>query len=391
MTDSGTANETANGATGPLRGLRVVELAGIGPGPFAAMLLADLGADVIRVDRPGEANDIVPPAVDVLRRGRRSVAIDLRSPDGVRAVLDLAERADVLIEGYRPGVAERLGVGPQDCWARNPRLVYGRMTGWGQDGPLAPTAGHDIGYIAITRALHALGRQGEEPAVPVNFLGDFGGGSLYLVVGVLAAVFEAARSGRGQVVDAAIVDGAASLTAMVYGLLAAGQWRDERGVNLLDTGRPWYDVYRTADDNWVAVGPLEPKFYAQFMTLLGLEPDEAERADPAAWPALRERIAAAFARRTRDEWAKVFEGTDACVAPVLNLTEAAGHPHLAARGTFIEVDGVRQPAPAPRFSRTPPGRPEPPARPGAHTRQALTDWGVRDVDALLASGAAVQA
>ncbi|KLL11170.1 MULTISPECIES: CaiB/BaiF CoA-transferase family protein [Protofrankia] len=395
MTDSGmadgTTDETATGASGPLRGLRVVELAGIGPGPFAAMLLADLGADVIRVDRPGEANDIVPPAVDVLRRGRRSVAIDLRSPDGVRAVLDLAERADVLIEGYRPGVAERLGVGPRDCWARNPRLVYGRMTGWGQDGPLAPTAGHDIGYIAITGALHALGRQGEEPAVPVNFLGDFGGGSLYLVVGVLAAVFEAARSGRGQVVDAAIVDGAASLTAMVYGLLAAGQWRDERGVNLLDTGRPWYDVYRTADDNWVAVGPLEPKFYAQFMTLLGLAPDEAERADPAAWPALRERIAAAFAQRTRDEWAKVFEGTDACVAPVLNLTEAAGHPHLAARGTFIEVDGVRQPAPAPRFSRTPPAVPGPPARPGAHTRQALTDWGVRDVDALLASGAAVQA
>jgi alpha-methylacyl-CoA racemase len=387
MTDDG----TATAAAGPLTGLRVVELAGLGPGPFAAMLLSDMGADVITIDRPGGGTSIVPPELDVLRRGRRSVAIDLRSPAGVRATLDLIERADVLIEGYRPGVTERLGIGPEACWERNPRLVYGRMTGWGQDGPLAPTAGHDISYIAITGALHAMGRHGEPPAVPLNLVGDFGGGSLYLVMGVLAALFEAGRSGRGQVVDAAIVDGAASLTGLMHGMLAAGKWRDTRGVNLLDTGRPWYDVYRTADDGSVAVGPLEPKFYAEFMTLLGLEPDEAERADVEAWPALRERIAAAFAGRTRAEWAKVFDGTDACVAPVLGLTEAADHPHLAARATFVEVNGVRQPAPAPRFSRTPSAIQRPPALPGEHTRDVLLDWGVRDVDALTSTGVAVQA
>ena len=375
---------------GPLTGLRVVEFAGIGPGPFAAMLLADMGADVIRIDRPAGATDIMPPESDTLRRGRRSVVLDLRSPDGVRAALDLAERADVLIEGYRPGVAERLGLSPEACWERNPRLVYGRMTGWGQDGPLAHAAGHDIAYVAVTGALHAIGRRGEAPAVPLNLVGDFGGGSLYLAMGVLAALFETARSGRGQVVDAAIVDGTASLTTMMHGMLAAGLWRDERGANLLDSGVPWYDVYRTADGRWMAAGPLEGKFYAEFMTLLGLDPGEWDRGDPRTWPALRERIAAAFATRTRAEWTKVFAGTDACVAPVLSLAEAPGHPQLAARGTFTEVDGISQPAPAPRFSRTPSAIQGPPARPGAHTREALTDWGIPDVDSLIASGAAIQ-
>jgi alpha-methylacyl-CoA racemase len=374
---------------GPLAGLRVVELAGIGPGPFAAMLLADLGADVLCVDRP-EARGGVPPELDALRRSRRSVAIDLRTPSGVRAVLDLVARADVLIEGYRPGVAERLGLGPDACWERNPRLVYGRMTGWGQQGPLAASAGHDLGYIAITGALHAIGRRDEAPAIPLNLLGDFGGGSLYLVVGVLAALFEAGRSGRGQVVDAAIVDGAASLTTLMHGMLGAGLWRDERAANLLDGGVPWYSVYATSDGGHMAVGALEPKFYAEFLRLLGLDAEAGDRSDATTWPQLRERIAAAFARRTRAEWTDVFEGTDACVAPVLGLTEAPDHPHLAARSTFVDVDGIRQPAPAPRFSRTPPAVQRPPARPGEHTREALTEWGVSDVEDLLDTGAALQ-
>lgn len=376
-----------NAAAGPLAGLRVVELAGIGPGPFAAMLLADLGAEVVRVERP-DGGSAVPPELDVLRRGRRSVILDLRHPEGKRAALDLASRADVLIEGYRPGVAERLGLGPDDCWERNPRLVYGRMTGWGQEGPLAHSAGHDISYIAITGALHAIGKPGDGPTVPLNLVGDFGGGSLYLVVGILAAVFEAARSGHGQVVDAAIVDGATSLMTLMHSLMAADRWRDERGANMLDGGTPWYDVYETADGKHMAAGPIEPKFYAEFVRLLGVDSDESERADPHAWPLLRERIGKAFACRTRAEWTEVFEGTDACVAPVLGLTEAPHHPHNVARGTFIEVDGVTQPAPAPRFSRTPATVRRGPVAPGTDTREALTDWGVRDVDGLLASGAA---
>ena len=380
---------TGNEAAGPLAGLRVVELAGIGPGPFAAMLLADLGAEVIRVDRP-DGGSAVPAELDALRRGRRSVILDLRRPEGKRAVLDLVSRADVLIEGNRPGVAERLGLGPDECWQRNPRLVYGRMTGWGQEGPLAHSAGHDISYLAITGALHAIGKRGEAPAVPLNLIGDFGGGSLYLVIGILAALFEAARSGRGQVVDAAIVDGAASLTTLMHSLIAAGQWRDERGVNLLDGGMPWYDVYETADAKHMAVGPIEPKFYAEFVRLLGVDSAESERADPHAWPELRERIGKAFASRTRAEWTEIFEGTDACVAPVLGLTEAPQHPHNIARGTYIEVDGVTQPAPAPRFSRTPATVRRGPVAPGTDTRDALTDWCVQDVDGLLAAGVASQ-
>ncbi|MDR7273797.1 alpha-methylacyl-CoA racemase [Catenuloplanes atrovinosus] len=350
--------------SGPLHGLRVVELAGIGPAPFAAMLLADLGADVVRVDRPGPGSPLtVDPARDLLNRGKRSVLADLKTPEGVERVLSLAARADVLIEGWRPGVAERLGVGPEPALARNPRLVYGRMTGWGQDGPLARTAGHDIGYLALSGALHAIGRAGGPPQVPVNLLGDFAGGSLYLVVGVLAAL----RSGRGQVVDAAIVDGAAHLTTMLSGLLAAGAWRDERGVNLLDTGAPFYDVYETADGRHVAVGALEPRFFAEFARLLGITPagDHAQ---------LRERIGRAFAGRTRDEWVKIFAGSDACVAPVLSLGEAPHDPHLVARGTFTQRDGVVQPAPAPRFSGTPAALGRPPALPGQHTDEVLAEW-----------------
>jgi alpha-methylacyl-CoA racemase len=375
---------------GPLAGLRVIELAGIGPGPFAGMLLADMGADVLRLERPRGSASVVPPHLDVLRRGKRSVTIDLHSSSGVEAVLQLVENADALIEGYRPGVTERIGVGPEQCWERNARIVYGRMTGWGQDGPLAASAGHDIGYIALTGALSAIGRAGESPAVPLNLVGDFGGGSTYLVMGVLAAIIEARRSGVGQVVDAAIVDGAAALIAPMHGMLAAGMWNDARGTNLLDTGVPWYDVYETADQQWMAVGAIEPQFYAEFVRLLDIDSNEGERADPASWPGLRERIATAFRGGTRDEWSLIFEGTDACVAPVLGLREATRHPHLAARQTFIAVDGVTQPAPAPRFSRTPSSVRHPPPALGAHTREALTEWGVRDLDQLLASGAVIQ-
>jgi alpha-methylacyl-CoA racemase len=376
---------------GPLEGLRVVELAGIGPGPFAAMLLAELGADVLRVDRPGTASASGPAEFDLLARGRRSVAVDLKHPDGVATVLTLAERADVLLEGFRPGVAERLGLGPDECLDRNGRLVYGRMTGWGQDGPLAGTAGHDLGYIAVTGALAAVGRAGGPPQVPVNFVGDFGGGAMYLAVGVLAALLESRVSGRGQVVDAAIVDGTAHLSTMVHGMLAGGLWQDRRGVNLLDGGAPWYDVYETADGGHLAVAALEPQFYAQLLDRLGIAADAPDREDPANWPALRALLAGTVRRRTRAEWEAVFDGSDACVAPVLSWAEAHEHPHLRARGTYVVRDGVPQPAPAPRFSRTPGALRTPPARPGEHTREALSDWGVPDVDALLASGAVHQA
>jgi alpha-methylacyl-CoA racemase len=372
---------------GPLHGLKVIELAGIGPGPYAAMLLADMGAEVVRVERPGPQASNVPPEKDVLRRNRRSIVVDLQHRDGVSTVLSLAARADVLIEGFRPGVTERLGLGPTDCWAVNPRLVYGRMTGWGQSGPLASAAGHDIGYIAITGALGSIGRAGDRPIPPVNLVGDFGGGSTFLVIGVLAALWEAARSGQGQIVDAAIVDGASSLTALLHGLLAAGQWTDRRGANFLDTGVPWYDTYRTADGEWMAVGALEPKFYAEFTRLLDLPDDvSALRNDPSRWPQLREAIVQAFAARTRADWTAVFEGTDACVAPVLSLTEAAGHPHLAARDTFIDVGGLTQPAPAPRFSRTVPPCPTPPPAVGADGVQVLRDWGITDAERLPADG-----
>ncbi|MBJ6642596.1 CaiB/BaiF CoA-transferase family protein [Streptomyces sp. BSE7-9] len=361
---------------GPLTGVRVVELAGIGPGPFAAMLLADLGADVVRVDRPGGPGLGIDPARDITNRNKRSVVVDLKTSDGVKHVRDLAGRADILIEGYRPGVAERLGVGPEDCRARNPRLVYGRMTGWGQEGPLADRAGHDIGYIAVTGALGMTGEPGRPPVAPANLLGDYAGGSLYLVVGVLAALHHARATGAGQVVDAAIVDGTAHLTSMIHGMLAAGVWQDHRGANLLDGGCPYYGTYETADGGHMAVGALEPRFYAEFLRLLDLTGLEGAHADVTRWPELRTRVAERFASRTRDAWTAVFEGTDACVAPVLSLREAPHHPHLAARSTFTDHAGITQPAPAPRFSATPATVRTGPARPGADTEDVARDWGV---------------
>jgi alpha-methylacyl-CoA racemase len=364
---------------GPLSGFHIIEIAGLGPAPFCALLLSDLGAEVVRIDRPGPPGRGVldiDPRLDLLQRGRRSVAVDLKHPEGAETVLRLAERADVLLEGFRPGVMERLGLGPEVCLARNPRLVYGRMTGWGQAGPLAQAAGHDIDYIALSGALHAIGRAGDRPAPPLNLVGDFGGGALYLAVGVLSALLERSRSGRGQVVDAAMVDGAASLLTMFWGWAAAGRWSEERGTNLLDGGAPFYDVYETADGKHIAVGALEPRFYAELLRLLALEGEPLPpQEDPDGWPELRRRFAEAFRRRTREEWSRVFEGTDACVAPVLSLSEAAAHPHLAARATFVEVDGVVQPAPAPRFSRTPGAIQGPPEPPGQSTVRVLEDWG----------------
>jgi alpha-methylacyl-CoA racemase len=389
------------GTAGPLAGVRVVELAGIGPGPLCGMLLADLGAEVIQVDRPGGAASPVPMKSDITSRGKRRVVVDLKHPRGAEVVLRLATASDSLIEGYRPGVAERLGVGPADCLARNPALVYGRMTGWGQDGPLAASAGHDIAYIAVTGALHAIGRAGGPPQVPVNYLGDFGGGSMFLALGVVAGVLAARATGRGRVVDAAIVDGTAALQAMTYGLLASGSWTDERGVNLLDTGAPYYDVYATADGRHMAVGALEPQFYAAFVAVLfapgGIPGDLPARDERSRWPELRDRFAARFAERSQQEWTRAFSGTDACVAPVRTLTEAPADPHLAARGTYVTADGVTQPAPAPRFGDGTPGVPVGALAPGrithagAHTREVLTALGFADADELLAAGAVRQA
>ena len=374
--------------SGPLTGYRVVELAGIGPGPFAGMVLSDLGAEVLRVDRAGS----VRPGAgadprDVLGRGRRSVGVDLKHAGGREAVLRLVSLADVLIEGFRPGVAERLGVGPEDCLARNPRLVYGRMTGWGQEGPYAGMAGHDVNYIALSGTLSLIGRAGQSPVPPVNIVGDFGGGGMLLAVGVLAALLEASRSGQGQVVDAAMVDGAALLAAMVWGLHAGGTWH-ERGTNLLDTGAWYYEVYETADGGHISLGSLEPQFLAEMLRLTGLE-DPPDAADRARWPETKERLAALVRSRTRDEWAQLLEGSDACFAPVLGLDEAPSHPHHAARRSFVEVEGVVQPAPAPRFSRTPGAVAGPPAAPGQHTDAALSDWGfsTEELAALRRSGA----
>ncbi|WP_333776884.1 CaiB/BaiF CoA transferase family protein [Streptomyces sp. IBSBF 3136] len=381
-----TAGTPATPGHGPLSGVRVVELAGIGPGPFAAMLLADLGADVVRVDRPDGPGLGIDPAYDVTNRNKRSVVVDLKAPDGPARVLDLAGRADVLIEGYRPGVAERLGVGPTACHARNPRLVYGRMTGWGQDGPLADRAGHDVAYIALTGTLGMIGRPGEPPAVPANLLGDYAGGALYLVVGVLAALHHARESGTGQVVDAAIVDGTAHLSAMIHGMLAAGGWQDRRGANLLDGGCPYYGTYETADGGHMAVGALEARFYEEFLRLLGLDDLAPARGDLTRWDELREQVAARFKSRTREEWTAVFEGSDACVAPVLSLREAPHHPHLAARGTFTDHAGIIQPAPAPRFSATPTRVRSGPVLPGAGADTVARDWGIPDLAPDLAPG-----
>lgn len=360
--------------SGPLSGLKVVELAGIGPGPHAAMLLGDLGAQVVRVDRPGglQLGDATAP--DPTLRGRRRVSADLKSAGGVETVLRLVERADVLIEGYRPGVTERLGVGPEACHARNPRLVYGRMTGWGQDGPMAQRAGHDINYISLTGALHAIGRAGERPVPPLNLVGDFGGGSMLLTVGVLSALWEAQRSGRGQVVDAAMVDGASLLSQMFWGFLSQKAWVDTPDSNLLDGHAPFYDTYTCADGRHVAVGSLEPQFYAALLTGLGIDAAELpSQYDRDGWPTLRTRFTEAFASRTRDEWAAVFADTDACVTPVLAFGEVAAHPHIAARDTIVESDGLTQAAPAPRFSRTSPALPAA-AGEAEDVESVLADW-----------------
>jgi alpha-methylacyl-CoA racemase len=360
--------------SGPLAGVRVLELPSIGPAPFAAMLLADLGADVVRVDRPGgQQLQIVPPEHDLLGRGKRSLVLDLKSPNELGTALALVERTDLLIEGFRPGVAERLGIGPDQCLERNPRLVYGRMTGWGQEGPAASTAGHDITYIAVTGALHAIGDAGGPPQIPLNLIGDFSG-ALYLVTGLLAALHESQASGHGQVVDAAMVDTAAHLMTAFYGLTARGVWQDERGVNLIDGGAPFYGVYRTSDDRYMAVGALEPAFYAELLAGVGLDARDNLQTDVALWPELRERLAAAFATRSQAEWVDVFAGGDACVEPVLGLQQAPEHPHLAARGTFVHDRDVVQPGPAPRFSRTPAHLDRPPPTPGQHQDEIVADW-----------------
>ena len=377
--------------SGPLSGIKIIELAGIGPAPFTCMMLADAGAEVLRLERApagaverGEefASSRAGSYWDLLNRSRPSVGINLKHPDAVELVLRLVEQADGFVEGFRPGVAERLGLGPEDCSARNRRLVYGRMTGWGQDGPMADMAGHDIDYIAIGGALWSLGRADSAPVPPLNLVGDFGGGGMLLAFGMVAALLEAARSGEGQVVDAAMVDGAASLMTMIHAFHRHGLWNDERGANMLDTGAPFYEVYETADGRWMAVGGIEAQFYAELVRGLGLEGDPSLPAQMARdeWPTLKARFAEVFKTKTRDEWSAVFDGTDACVVPVLSPWEAPDHPHNVARSTFVEVEGAVQPAPAPRFSRTPSAISSPPSPPGADTVSGLVEWGVSESD-----------
>lgn len=372
--------EAVHSPRGPLRGVRVIEIAGIGPAPFCGMLLSDMGADVLRIDRPDPAGLGLPvePRFDVTSRGRRSVCLDLKQPACAEAVLELVRRADVLIEGMRPGVMERLGLGPGPALAANPKLVYGRVTGWGQGGPLAHAAGHDMNYIALTGALNAIGDPAQ-PAVPLNLVGDYGGGAAYLAIGVLAALHEAGRSGQGQVVDAAMVDGAASLMALFYGHLAAGAWHDRRGSNTLDGAAPWYRVYPTSDGKHISIGAIEPKFFQELLVRIGLSPaDWPHPHDPACWPRLGMAFGELFATRTRAEWCELLEGSDACFAPVLSMREAPQHPHLVARGTFVEIEGVTQPGPAPRFSRTPGAVSGPAPAPGNSGEQALRDWGFNE-------------
>ena len=366
---------------GPLAGIKIIELAGIGPGPYGTMLLADLGAQVIRVDRAGNVTGADPatPPGDLLARGRRSVGVDLKHPDGVATVLDLVEGADALIEGFRPGVMERLGLGPDECRARNGALVYARMTGWGQEGPYAPSAGHDINYIALAGALEPLGRAGEQPTPPINLVGDFGGGGMLLALGVCAALLEARSSGEGQVIDAAMVDGAASLMTMTWSFKEMGMWDGGRGENMLDTGAHFYDTYETKDAKYVSIGSIEPQFYAELLRLTGMDGEELPyQHDRTEWPALKERFADVFRQKTRDEWCQLMEHTDVCFAPVLAMDEAPQHPHIAARDTFTEVAGVTQPAPAPRFSRTPGSIERPPPHAGQHTDEVLREWGLSE-------------
>ena len=375
---------------GPLQGIRVLEIASIGPGPFCAMMLSDMGAEVIRIDRKDLAGTGDPRLS--LNRGRKSLALDLKQPAAVETVLKMVANADMLIEGFRPGVMERLGLGPEPCLARNPRLIFGRMTGWGQSGPLAKAAGHDINYISLAGALHAMGNRDRPPSPPLNLVGDFGGGAMYLLTGLLAAYIEAQQSGHGQVVDAAMTDGPASLLTAFYGLRAMGRWTDNRASNYLDGGAHYYGCYTCADGKFLSIGSIEPKFYALLLKKLGIEDEEFQaQNDPASWPDLRTRLEDVFKTRSRDDWCELLENTDVCFAPVLTMEEAPDHPHNAARQTFVEVGGVVQPAPAPRFSRTPGAIQRPAAKVGQHSEEILSDWGfdVNEIERLRSSGAII--
>ena len=376
--------------SGPLSGFKIIEMAGIGPGPFCGMMLSDLGAEILRIDRADKVRPDATPNKELLARGRKSVGVNLKTPEGVELVLRLLEGADGLIEGYRPGVMERLGLGPDTCIARSPRLVYGRMTGWGQDGPMAQAAGHDINYIALAGALEPIGRRGEAPVPPLNLVGDFGGGGMLLAYGMVCGMLETSRSGKGQVVDAAMVDGAASLMSIINGMRQIGFWQEERGTNLLDTGAFYYDVYECKDGKYISIGALEPQFYAIMLEKFGLTADDfPNQHDRAQWPAAKEKIAGIWRSKTRAEWCEIFEGSDACFAPVLSMSEAPEHPHMQARKTFVERDGLVQAAPSPRFSRTPGEIQGPPVNPGEHTRDALQSWGLseQEVEALEAAAA----
>ena len=379
---------------GPLSGYRIIEIAGIGPGPFAAMMLADMGAEVIRVERAQSVKGAAPATAhwDTLLRGRKNIAIDLKNPQGVEALLQLVEKADAIIEGFRPGVMERLGIGPTECAKRNPKIVFGRMTGWGQDGPYAPLAGHDINYIALAGALAHFSRAGEAPVPPLNMVGDFGGGGMFLAFGVVCALLETQKSGKGQVIDAAMIDGSATLMSMFWAMKSIGMFNENApGTNLLDTGAHFYDVFQCQDDKYISIGSIEPQFYALLLEKTGLtnDPAFAKQMDPSQWPMLKAKLQVVIKQKTQAQWCEIMEGTDVCFAPVLTMTEATQHPHHIARNTFINIAGVTQPAPAPRFSRTSPETPTPPAHAGQHSTQILNEWGISNITELLASGAVV--
>ena len=379
---------------GPLSGYRIIEIAGIGPGPFAAMMLADMGAEVIRVERAQSVKGAAPATAhwDTLLRGRKNIAIDLKNPQGVEALLQLVEKADAIIEGFRPGVMERLGIGPTECAKRNPKIVFGRMTGWGQDGPYAPLAGHDINYIALAGALAHFSRAGEAPVPPLNMVGDFGGGGMFLAFGVVCALLETQKSGKGQVIDAAMIDGSATLMSMFWAMKSIGMFNENApGTNLLDTGAHFYDVFQCQDDKYISIGSIEPQFYALLLEKTGLtnDPVFAKQMDPSQWPMLKTKLQEVIKQKTQAQWCEIMEGTDVCFAPVLTMTEATQHPHHIARNTFINIAGVTQPAPAPRFSRTSPETPTPPAHAGQHSTQILNEWGISNITELLASGAVV--
>ena len=379
---------------GPLSGYRIIEIAGIGPGPFAAMMLADMGAEVIRVERAQSVKGAAPATAhwDTLLRGRKNIAIDLKNPQGVEALLQLVEKADAIIEGFRPGVMERLGIGPTECAKRNPKIVFGRMTGWGQDGPYAPLAGHDINYIALAGALAHFSRAGEAPVPPLNMVGDFGGGGMFLAFGVVCALLETQKSGKGQVIDAAMIDGSATLMSMFWAMKSIGMFNENApGTNLLYTGAHFYDVFQCQDEKYISIGSIEPQFYALLLEKTGLtnDPAFAKQMDPSQWPTLKAKLQDVIKQKTQAQWCEIMEGTDVCFAPVLTMTQATQHPHHIARNTFIDIAGVTQPAPAPRFSRTSPETPTPPAHAGQHSTQILNEWGISNINELLASGAVV--